>query len=394
MLLKSKLSFLASEMGLALLAQIMSDPREDLKISNSPLMRQLEVFHRVALLEQRALRMKGRRKSSHAHELLFTSLGLQQMTSETLSRYKATRLPSGLKRVADLCCGLGGDTFYLPESIFVVGVDKSWEALLGFRHNVGLFRSVQAIQADVERFSGPIDGILLDPARRSSSNPNSRDFDLEPEPGWESILNLVRRFRNSVLKLGPGISLPDELAEYEREYLGLKDECSELTVRTGEWGKPGMVRAVELPSETMIEAKASDLEDSFERVEEPGSFIYEPVKCVVRAHLFGVLAQQFGLWQLDARIAYLSGNQRVDSPLLKRYRMVQELPMDEALLRSEIAKHEVGLLEIKKRGIDITPEDWRRKLKPKGPNEATLIFTRLQGKARVLWVHAEKENVL
>jgi hypothetical protein len=182
------------------------------------------------------------------------------------------------------------------------------------------------------------------------------------------------------------------LAEGEREYLGLRDECLELSLRTGAFGRPGWVRAVELPSGAAVEARACDLEDSFGEVADPGAWFYEPVKCVVRAHLFGVLAERHGLWRIDARTAYLAGDARVESPLLKRYRVIRELPVDEAALRAEIAAHEIGILEIKKRGLDIRPEDWRKRLKPRGPNTATLVFTRLRNRPVVLRVERDGEG--
>ena len=368
----------------------MADPRDDLAIAASPWMRDVKPADRTALLEQRALRFKALQKHSRASDMLFTLLGMQQMTSEVLARYKAQRLPSGLKSIADLCCGLGGDSLHVPQEISVTGVDISLETLRAYRNNTALFRTAYAVQADVTRFQAHVDGIFLDPARRSlSSLGGKRDFDTEPEPGWESIQELIRRFHNAAIKLGPGTRLPDSLAEEEMEYLGLNDECLELTVRTGSFGRAGWVRAVELPEGIVIESPACDLPDSFGRVEAPGAYFYEPVKCVIRAHLFGVIARREGLWQLDARLAYLSGEKKVESPLLKRYRVLRILPCDEAQLRREIALAEVGILEIKKRGLDIVPEEWRKKLKPKGPNSATLVFTRLQGKAATLWVEPD-----
>jgi hypothetical protein len=260
------------------------------------------------------------------------------------------------------------------------------------------------VRADVTRLEtrpGTVDGIFMDPARRTlAESYGERDFDAEPEPGWDSLAAITRRFGNAALKLGPGTRLPDLFGDahldYECEYIGLRDECLELTVRTGAFGKPGWVRAAELYpvgpqgfAAAVVEAPAADLDATFGNVSEPGSWFYEPVKSVVRAHLFGVLAERHGLWQLDGRLAYLGGNARVESPLLKRYRMLRVLPCDEAVLKAEIAAREVGILEIKKRGLDIKPEDWRKRLKPRGPNTATLVFTRLQGKASVLWVERD-----
>jgi SAM-dependent methyltransferase len=380
----------------------MADGRDDLALASSDWMRALPAWQRTALLEQRGLRATGLRKQSRAAEMLFTPLGMQQMTTEALALYKATRIPEGVKTVADLCCGPGGDSLHLPAELAVVGVDRDMETLRAYLHNMRLFRpahSVSGVCADVTRFEARVDGIFLDPARRTLAETRSRateerDFDAEPEPGWNALAALIRKFGNAVLKLGPGARLPEELEEGEREYLGLRDECLELTVRTGAFGRPGWVRAVELPSGAFVEAPAVDLNDTFGNVEEPGAWFYEPVKSVVRAHLFGVVAERHGLWQLDGRTAYLSGASRVESPLLKRYRVLKILPVDERALRAELTADEIGTLEIKKRGMDIVPEEWRKRLKPRGPGAATLVFTRLQGKPAVLRVERDRDGVM
>jgi hypothetical protein len=397
-IIPSKLAFLASVEGAALLDRVTADPREDLALAGSPLLRSLEPWKRAALLEQRALRGKALRKQARSAEMLFTALGQQQMTTDAIALYKAGRLPAGTRAVADLCCGLGGDSMRVPHDVAVLGVDLSEETLRAYRHNMNLYRgeaATGAVRADVTRFEARVDGVFIDPARRTlSESYGERDFDAEPEPGWSALEGVMRRFGNAALKLSPGSRLPAFFLEGEQEYIGLRDECLELTVRTGAFGRPGWVRAVELGASpedaASVEAPAADLDATFGNAAEPGEWFYEPVKCVVRAHLFGVLAREHGLWQLDDRLAYLSGDRRVESPLLKRYRLIRVLPCDEATLRAEIAAREVGILEIKKRGLDIKPEDWRKKLKPRGPNSATLVFTRLRGKASVLWVDAER----
>lgn len=391
-----KLAYLSTPEGAACLARVMEDARDDLSLASAPWMRALPAWQRTALLEQRGLRARGLRKQSRAAEMLFTPLGLQQMTTDEIARYKAGRLPAGVRTIADLCCGPGGDSLPLPETVMVFGVDRDEEALRAYRHNLTVhrpFTPASAVRADVTRFgarSGTLDGIFLDPARRTLADTHrERDFDTEPEPGWDALTALTRAFGNAVLKLGPGTRLPEELAEEECEYIGLRDECLELSVRTGSFGRRGWVRAVELPAGAVVEATLADREDSFGNVQEPGAWFYEPVKSVVRAHLFGIVAARHGLWQLDARTAYLGGAEAVDSPLLKRYRVLKILPVDERSLRAELAADDVGTVEIKKRGLDIVPEAWRKKLKPKGPHATTLVFTRLQGKPAVMRVEKQ-----
>ena len=46
-------------------------------------------------------------------------------------------------------------------------------------------------------------------------------------------------------------------------------------------------------------------------------------------------------------------------------------------LKKWVREHDVGTLEIKKRGTDVTPEQLRKQLAPRGSQRATLVMTRL-----------------
>jgi hypothetical protein len=228
----------------------------------------------------------------------------------------------------------------------------------------------------------------LDPARRMAGKGDHWD-EGDLSPGWSVMEALVSRYRNMAIKLGPGSAPPSFLEEHEWEYLGLNDECLELTVWTGAAGRPGLVKATELPEGASVEAWRADLADTFGRVEPIGAWLFEPVKSVVRAHLFGVLAARHNLWQIDPRIAYLSGSGPVASPLLKSYRVLRELPFDLKAIREFLRKEEVGRLEIKKRGVGIVPEEVRAGLKLSGPNEGTLFFTKVMERKSAFWTRAE-----
>jgi hypothetical protein len=62
------------------------------------------------------------------------------------------------------------------------------------------------------------------------------------------------------------------------------------------------------------------------------------------------------------------------------------LPYDTKRLRTYVRDRGIGTLTIKKRGVGIIPEALRRDLRPRGGNEATLVVTRMQGRATVLVV--------
>lgn len=385
--LQAKVAFLLMPASLELLRAICADPRDELALAGSPAMRGLPAPHRIALLEQRKLRLKAARKRPEALGMIFTSLGLEQITHAELAAYKATRLSAGADSIADLCCGLGGDSMYLPERIRVCGVDQSRGTLMAYRHNLGTMRPARpaaAVEADVEAAPVKADAAILDPARRARGK-SDRWQDQDMSPGWDVIERLIARYGSMAIKLGPGIAFPDFMNSYEWEYLGLRDECLECVVWTGSLGRPGLMRATELPGGNSVEARREDIPDSFPEPGAPAGFLYEPVKAVVRAHLFGVLAEKHRLRQIDPRIAWLTGDTLVRDPLLKAFQVECELPFETKAIREFLRKHEVGRLEIKKRGVNLVPEEFRASVKLAGPNEGTLIFTKAMDKKTVFW---------
>jgi arsenate reductase-like glutaredoxin family protein len=60
------------------------------------------------------------------------------------------------------------------------------------------------------------------------------------------------------------------------------------------------------------------------------------------------------------------------------------LVFDRKKLKAYVRENNIGILEIKKRGSDISPEELRKQLAPKGEGVATLIVTRVGDAHRVL----------
>jgi len=392
----AKIRFLLQPQILELLDRLATDGRDDLALSQIAELKRLPAAERAAVLEQRALRIKAGDKQSRAGRLVFTALGLMQMTSEPLARFKSRRLLSlGLTRIADLCCGLGGDSMHLSPALDVVGLDNDPAVLLAYRHNVSRFREAKVVRGNAVRPAVKADAFLIDPARRQ--NGGGRNWDgRDLTPSLDALEELVAREGHVGIKLGPGLDLPAAFADAEWEYLGLNDACLELMAWTGSLGKRGFITASELPSGAGISATREDVDQSFadlgeDSCSQPGAYLYEPVKCVVRAHLHAVLAQRLGLSLMDPKIAYLTGERRIDHPLVKRYAMVQELPNDLSAIRKVFRQENVGIVTVKKRGVPIIPEQVRAKIICQGGNRsATLVFTRLGKARRVFWVTPEE----
>src|ERR1019366_9444098 len=72
----------------------------------------------AAAIAQHELRLQARAKFSRAMQMFFTRPGLEQSSSEVVARHRAARYAS-FERVADLCCGIGGDLLALAQGRLV-----------------------------------------------------------------------------------------------------------------------------------------------------------------------------------------------------------------------------------------------------------------------------------
>lgn len=87
------------------------------------LRREFSPAEAAALLDQARLRQRAHAKFGRAEAMFFTDEALQQASGETIAIYRAQRY-AGFARVADLGCGIGGDSIALARAgPAVVAVD-------------------------------------------------------------------------------------------------------------------------------------------------------------------------------------------------------------------------------------------------------------------------------
>jgi hypothetical protein len=188
-------------------------------------------------------------------------------------------------------------------------------------------------------------------------------------PPWPFVTGLLRR--TACVKVAPGIphdAVPDGV---EAEWISDAGEVKEAALWSGRLFTGTARRATLLPG-------GATVTDAPEAETGPvGQYIYEPDGAVVRAGLVTAVAAAVGGWLLDPRIAYVTADELVATPLASAYEVVEELPYKEKALRSWVRSHGIGTLEIKKRGVDLDPAQLRKKLAPKGSAAATLIVTRI-----------------
>ena len=70
--------------------------------------------------------------------------------------------------------------------------------------------------------------------------------------------------------------------------------------------------------------------------------------------------------------------------MMRGFRVVDEMAFDRKKLKAYLRERNIGTLEIKKRGVDVVPEQLRKEMSLKGEIAATLILTRVGDDHRAL----------
>lgn len=370
--------------------------------------------------------------------LLCDKLALEQSTAQDIGRWKAGLWPCGNDatenatgagaEVHDLCCGMGGDSFYLPAGLKVTGVDLDENRLAMYSHNLQAFgKNAGTICADVRQVAHENDAKMpasagmtktdyftIDPARRAIEGENQRDLK-NLTPTLEEVVEISRHYRGGMAKLPPGYP-PAEIPDgTEILYLGGHSDCRECLVLFGELAKhPDTVRAVIVgkAGETLaewtrrrdrsLETLDDDLQEKLDRNDslegkdrtyrtatsrsdlplgEIGKYIAEPAPVLIRSHLFNAaaLAHDPNAHLISEGIAYVSSDKPLPAPGFSCYEVLAHTEIATGAVRSMLKEHDIGKITLKLRGVKLDPDAEIKRLKPKGKNSAILFYTRAKG---------------
>lgn len=353
----------------------------------------------TAALQQESLRRRAAGKfGDRARNLLFTADGIEQATRAEVSRWRFARLrSSGITHLLDLGCGIGADAIAaLDAGLQVVAVELDPDTAAFARHNLALVDSrarlvegdatvlVDDLLAELPRSTT---AVLLDPARRTARGRTWRLEDLSPP--WSFVTGLVASGRPVVVKLGPGIDR-GVLPGVPTSHVSHAGDAVETTLWAGFEGAP-TVEAVAIDRSGQVHtlAAAGPREVPLGPLAE---FLHEPDPALSRARLVGLLADD--LVQLDAGAGYFSSAQSLTGPFMTSFRVLDVLDARVKSLKAWVRQHDVGTLELKKRGtgglLDTDPAALRRSLDPKGRALATLVLARVDG--HVVALHVDRAS--
>ncbi|MFE9116967.1 methyltransferase domain-containing protein [Streptomyces sp. NPDC007172] len=383
-------SLLLAEEGRALLASLREyDPSQELAVATR-LRREHDADLVSAALGQARLRQRAVAKfgAADAHRMFFTPNGVEQSTRASVATHRAKAFAArGVRGVADLCCGIGGDALALARAgIPVLAVDRDPLTAAVARANaeaLGLADLIEVRCADVTEIdTAPYDAVFVDPARRGG---RGRIFDPEaysPPLSWAVSAALAAPF--AALKVAPGIPHEALPPQAEAEWISDGGDVKEAVLWFGTGVTPGAVRATLLPASAELRT-AEPL--AAPPVGPVGRYLYEPDGAVIRAHLVAEIVERCGGRLIDETIAYVTSDEVYVSPYTSAYEITDELPFNLKKLKALLRERGVGVLTVKKRGSAVEPEEIRRRVKPAGPNSATVFLTRVAGAPTMLVGH-------
>ncbi|WP_455565266.1 THUMP-like domain-containing protein [Microbacterium oxydans] len=344
-----------------------------------------------AVVGQAHLRSRAATKfGPFAARMLFTRAGLEQATRLGVAARHAQRIrQSGFTRVADLGCGIGGDALAFAGAgleVHAVDADEVTSAIAAY--NLAPFGDDAAVRHETaeEALSTLEDGdaVWMDPARRTSGHSETRRVsadDYSPSLDW--AFDVAAR-RPTGIKLGPAHDRDTLPADAEAQWVSADGSVVELVVWSGSLAREGVRRAALVIRGERSHELTAAADTADEPVRELGAFLHEPDGAVIRARLIGEVARSLDAGMLDEHIAYLTSDAALTSPFVQSFRVRETLPASPKAINAALKANDVGRLEIKKRGVDVDPAAFRKKLTLRGDQEATLILVRIGDQRRAI----------
>lgn len=387
-----ELNFILSEAGAAVLEELAAEPlTPDTHLATAEHLRaRLKPAQANAALELTLLRRRAGAKFSRSDRMYFTREGLEQATAEPLAAHRARRFTeAGANLVADMGCGIGGDSLALAATgSTVIAIDREWAHVVMTVANAavyGLGSHVFPVQADlVELPPLKVDAFFFDPARRTIGGPRQAlGRRLKSVHDYRPPLSLIDAWRplvpHGAVKVSPAIDYTELPAGVEVEFVSFHGEVREGVLWYGDL-RTATRRATLLPGgDTLTEREPESVETGA-----PHRYLYEPDGAVIRAHLVGQLAHRIGASLLDPTIAYLTADEVVATPFARSFIIEDHFPFQLKRLRHYLRERDVGAVTIKKRGSPLDPDVLRQALRLRGDSQKTIFLTQARGRATVL----------
>ena len=340
-----------------------------------------------SIVEIASLRKASLTKIGAAHDSLATPLvtprAIQQATDHLIADYKASQVPADA-RVADVCCGMGGDAIAFARRGPVLMIDYDPKMCRFAAFNVATWGGPKAVAwcTNADSLELPRDlWIHVDPDRRVGSRRTSNAY--LSNPNAETVLRLTRDAEGAIVKLAPAAVLPQGWEHAtRREWISSHGECRQQLVWFCQQDQATR-RATTMsgPSGSFVfEVDESTLESTHCDVggRPDSEWLFDLDPAVRAAGLSESFAATTSLQSIGSPAGFFSANSGAFqlASLAPYGKLVQCFQVQwagkwrESLVAKALEHLGTSQLEIKVRGLDLNPDVVRKKLMKKKSRQA------------------------
>lgn len=318
-------------------------------------------------------RVKGAKKfdAVFASRMISDLPGVEMASSAISSVHKANRFAAvlgGGKVVADLCCGIGGDSWGLGQvGLKPIGVDSNPNRAWMYEHNTGF----DVICGDAFDDCPAADAFHLDPARRTDQGTRTLDVeDFMPGPKvWEK---LIERFDGGAIKLNPGVNAYD-LPAGEVEVLSEVGGLTQAMLWVGNLAGECERRATKLGIDGSVCSIAGEAYRPHES-NEIGAFLGTLDPCLERADLVGEFLELTKTRLVHPGTGMVTADEPIEHPMVRWHKVHEVLKWNRKRVKAVLRGLDGGIVEVRTRGAVINPDVEQKALRGKGNNNLMTVL--------------------
>lgn len=345
-----------------------------------------------AVLTQLDLRRHAQTKfGDTARHMLLTRAGLEQATRMRVAALRAQRfVEAGMKHVVDMGCGIGADSLaFAMLGLQVTAIDADSDAVACCATNLRAFTDSEVLHGDLRDLGDAqlkalgADSLFLDPARRDGSGRKQNPQDWSPP--WSYIEQLWDWPYAKCVKVAPGIKhqlLPEDACAQWVSVDGALVEAAIWSPQLSPAGSGRQALVLDKTGAHQLTDKQIDRANAPLCTAPTGTlqrYLAEPDAAVIRAGLVNQLCTDLGGALIDPKIAYITTDERPASPFATGYEVLETTTMKLKQVQRALQRLNVGRVEVKKRGADIDPAIWQRKLNGQGEHSGVVFLTQSAG---------------
>lgn len=353
----------------------------------------------LSLTQLECRRKAGSKIPELAQKIAYpTEVSIEQCSSQQPARMHAS-LFKGIKKVADLTCGLGVDSYYISQCVEqLASIDASpivaEAATLNF-NKLGC-KNITVVNDTAEHFlqhhDNDFDAAFVDPSRRLTDDRNVRTIAIaDTVPSVSKILSLLsERCRFLIVKASPMVDISQTIRDFpsisDIWVLSVKNECKELLFKIVRHNIPDNIyihcinyAADKAHSYTAQWRKQPEVAKA---KPEKGAYLYIPNSSVMKAGLYDDVAEKFALCAAaDNSHLYFSHAQHPDYPG-NIMEIADVFSMSKADVKRLSKSIEAAMITC--RNFPMKPEELRKRLKIKDGGTHHIYATTTYDNQRLL----------